>query len=142
MTERYLFRGKQLRSGEWLFGDLNHLSGTYIFPRNTDALDSTDRYEVDPDTLGQYTGLKDKNSKLIFECDILLDEYDRTWSIIWARGCFMLRLIHDPYPRDDDDYDTWPELLSNFWSGYVEIIGNIHDNPELLGKDGELIESL
>jgi len=125
MEDRCLFRGKRVDNGEWVEGYFYKTTG-YVFPKQYESHSACFYYiaqmQVDPETIGQCTGLKDKNSKLIFERDILLDEYNRVWHVKWARGCFRLKLIHDPDPRYDDDYAVRPELLGNFSSEYVEII--------------------
>ena len=83
--------------------------------------------EVVSETVGQYTGLTDKNGKKIFEGDIVRNG-DYTMIVVWYdfHAAFMLAF------RVDGDYF---EAMSNSHI-YLEVIGNIHDNPELLrGKD-------
>lgn len=80
--------------------------------------------------LMQLTGLKDKNGKEIFEGDIVkFGSLDKIGTIIFYNGCFIiedLRFEHENklYTCDDGDPDT-----------FVEVIGNIYENPELLGAD-------
>lgn len=118
-----LFRGKRLDNGEWVEGDLVHSAykigdtcvGTYG--------SSLGMHQVDPSTVGQYTGLLDKNGERIFEGDVLtLDgEY----------GFFVLEFQEDT-ARFVMSGDSIVVDFDNFWSYEVEVMGNIHDSPEFL----------
>ena len=127
-----LFRGKRLDNGEWVYGYYVHIGPvscqrTYIIPEYASALYVN---EVDPSTVGQYTDLKDKNGKRIFEGDIakVLQGKDKDIAYVgFENGAFML------YPKTGNIYErTLWEYWYNDWD--VEVIGNITDNPELLEK--------
>ena len=127
-----LFRGKRLDNGDWVYGYYVHIGPVscqraYIIPEYASALYVN---EVDPSTVGQYTGLKDKNGKRIFEGDIakVLQGKDKDIAYVgFENGAFML------YPKTGNIYErTLWEYWYNDWD--VEVIGNITDNPELLEK--------
>ncbi|MEG2061810.1 MAG: YopX family protein [Alistipes sp.] len=114
------FRGKRLDNGKWIIGDLLRMGGcTFIFP--DPAPDSFDRYMVDPSTVGQFTGLLDKNGKEIWEGDVALNIYNRVVICEWFRGGFWLNGA-----QHGADYNIHLVYKD------IEIIGNIHDNPELV----------
>lgn len=120
------FRGKRLDNGEWLYGSLlvsyfkddkkeryfiTQFSGNYTF-----------EHEVNPATVGQYTGLKDKNGREIYEEDILLDESGVYAVVYYSMGTFCVDF--------GEGFD-----LQYFTDGIHEIcdvVSNIHDDPELL----------
>lgn len=114
-----LFRGKRIDNGEWVEGDFVHLPHGVVILANGYA-------NIDPETVGQYTGLTDKNGVKIFEGDVLtLDGED---------GFFVLEFQEDT-ARFVMSGDSMVVDFDNFWSYEVEVIGNIHDNPEL-SKEG------
>jgi hypothetical protein len=103
-------------SFDWAKGclDTTHV-GVVIFSN------SMARFAVDPETVGEYTGLKDKNGKKIFEGDIVSDGGLITSGlIVFHQECATF--FCDFYKR------YYNMMLSKNW----EVIGNIHDNPELL----------
>ena len=122
-----LFRGKDKFDGEWYVGSLTHdrkYGNCFIEVCVHQGITK----EVIPETVGQYTGLTDKNGTRVFEGDILLGYLDELfpedesrYEVIWHDYGWHIRsngLLDTP----DNDW-----LKENF-----EVIGNIHDNPELL----------
>ncbi len=131
-----LFKGKTYE-GEWVQGDLNHYhsgSGVFISERESKG-DFCKR--VIPETVGQYTGLTDKNGKKIFEGDI--HERENHFFIV-KYGKYK------DCETDEDGYGWYFEYThrkgcERFCGDeerYVNIIGNIHDNPELLGGEDDV----
>ena len=136
MTKRDVkFRGKSVASGEWLFGSyctgeithgVSHFITENIQHRHEDLL----AYKVQPDTVGQYTGLKDKNGKEVYENDIVRwERYPipaRTNAAVrllatvkWINCGFYVEYFDNDSPFKNEALD--PER-------YIEVIGNIHDN--------------
>lgn len=121
-----LFRGKQCENNKWIIG--------YLSSKNTIIIQTpcghTDEIVICADTVGQFTGLTDKNGKRIFEGDIakVLQGKDKDIAYVgFENGAFML------YPKTGNIYErTLWEYWYNDWD--VEVIGNITDNPELLKK--------
>lgn len=129
MTRReqmILFRGKRVDNGEWVYGDLRHdYNGE---PRCIS--DYCGANPVDPSTVGQYTGLKDKNGKRIFEGDILGSRYYYLSPDNVAVE--VVKWICNGWAIQEGDRP--PMLLEE--DGilpYSEVIGNVHDNKELWG---------
>ena len=123
-----LFRGKRLDNGAWVYGSLLQVECedgsivTAIFDRKDSGGDA----EVHPSTVGQYTGLTDKNGERIFEGDVLtVDGEDGFFGLEFQEDTARFVMYGDSIVVDFD----------NFWSYEVEVMGNIHDNPELLEGD-------
>lgn len=148
-----LFRGKHAVSGEWIYGDLLCSKGNYYIHERGKPIVSYVSPMAAFGTVGEWTGLTDKNGVKIFEGDIVryayLDEYrcyleslespedyegcnfDNMWTIDVVVYC-----INIGYPAFDLNGHNWEvnglSNLSESTEYYFEVIGNIHDNPELL----------
>ena len=117
------FRGKDIETGEWVYGDLHVLCDRpHIHTEQTAYPYAGKRSFVDPETIGQFTGLTDKNGKEIYEGDII-------------RHKDMVKPYHVIY----DEYQFSPNdgFRSLSYPKHWEVIGNIHDNPELIEKEGQ-----
>ena len=122
-----LFRGKRVDNNEWVYGFLSKSRGNNHFlslcidhEENGVMLSSI----VEPETIGQYTGLNDKNGKKIFEGDIVRYNGEKHIVVFETRGetgYFGIKIDH---------IETWGFCLS-VPAKLMEVIGNIHDNPEL-----------
>jgi uncharacterized phage protein (TIGR01671 family) len=136
MQREIKFRGKRVDNGEWVYG--------YYFISERDIEDGFvwrdipqiqqrygDHYQyfdVIPETIGQYTGLKDRNGTELYEKDIILFDSKRLFVIVFNKyGQFCVKSPED--------------LQDEIYAGYcipdskkIERIGNIYENPELLSK--------
>ena len=143
MDERFLCRGKRKDNGEWVDGNLVYTRTTTLGVV-TEIYTLEMRYEVIPKTVGQYTGLKDKNGKKIFEGDIV--------KITDRNVCFeTMAVIEFGNPNGLYNWGWQLKPLENkhfaieilHWvdmedsGAFIEVIGNIHDNPELLQRSDE-----
>ena len=118
-----IFRGKSVTDGRWVFGDLSNY-GDYRAITTTRGFSIIDSCEVIPETIGQYTGLTDKNGKRVFEADIVkvYDVYCNETVVGVVEFCDGSFRICD---TDFTSYYRWMDYE-------VEVIGNIYDNPELM----------
>lgn len=120
-----IFRGKRLDNGEWVEGNL-FLPDKPDTPTQICIGTNVVRisYDVDPSTIGQYTGLTDKNGKKIFEGDIVKGK-DNLERNLAASGYI---------DHENGSFVIVGEFMTHYrWLDYeLEVIGNIHDNPELL----------
>lgn len=119
-----LFRGKRTDNEEWVYGFLaDYIAGVKasINPEYMGVVDEKNFYCVDPATVGQYTGLTDKNGKRIFEGDVVAYYRYGNLAVVWDDGAFQLM-------REDTFYD----MLDHYTIEFAVVIGNIRDNPELL----------
>lgn len=133
---RGLWRGKRVDNGEWVEGYLSKGRNTkekpaflkYCIDREETGLMMS--YIVDPSTLGECTGLRDKNGKLIFEGDFLKGKYNFIYTVVWDTECAGL------YPfviKEGKIYEVASKTM--------EVIGDIHDNPGLLNGTEESEET-
>lgn len=129
MNRTIKFRGKSLQTGEWFYGNLwdFDINGrTHIGTIHKGCLC------IDPETVGQFTGLLDKNGKEIYEGDVLLFGSNKTpnkCEVGWNNRftSFCVRLSYE------ERFGIKP-LGEWLFVEPMEVIGNIHDNPELLSQ--------
>lgn len=134
-----LFRGKRVDNGEWVEGfyvEANlhwHNKGVHKEWIVKNAIQNggwcnvAGKYAVIPETVGQYTGITDKNGTNIFEGDLVSTDIARPFLIVEFRdGCFMFNCNDG----DTDYYDIMFPILDESQTVYKygEVIGNIHDN--------------
>ena len=136
-----LYRGKRADNGEWLLSinliqEYHYGIKKVYFPK---GIGVSEFFEIIPETLGQYTGLLDKNGEKIFEGDIVKCSHEKTDNI--ALAVIKYGRYIDVDILDVNDYLGWYleidknciSILSPENDGIeMEVIGNIHDNPELL----------
>ena len=136
MNERYLFRGKRIDTGQWICGGLYewgegwNIVGKDIWDKDNET---ASLIPVIPATIGQCTGLRDKNGTLIFEGDIMsYGSYDTSKGVVkWLECAWRLITKWDEFDKDRDLLiDCVPEFFG-------EIHGNVHDNPEILEGGAE-----
>ena len=139
------FRGFSKKHQQWLTGNyILNRGAHFIAPVDEPADGKTwEDYEVDPDTVGQYTGLTDKNGREIYEGDVVecvswneyfsdgngntMEPFRRKMHVEYMNGGFKM-VEPMPEPMKDNAWD----IICN---GDIIIIGNIHDNPELLKRN-------
>ena len=141
------FRGKRIDNGEWVYGNYQAGKGKHphviswwtVHQSEGDIWDEVDVAEVDPKTVGQYTGLRDSkrtkeypNGKEIYEGDVTR-RGETTYQIVWMENrakfgakvirseCVLVRNLTFPLDHYVDEHDS-----------LLEVIGNIYEYPELL----------
>lgn len=129
------FRGKRLDNGEWVIGsylDFGERCGTAQHEISCQGEKHQKYYNVDPATVGDFVILQDKNGVDIYEDDITKDDFGRTFIVKYSEHFLRLQLVPlNKKAKEYYDFEvpifswTYPEML-------LEVIGNIHDNPELL----------
>ena len=123
------FRGQKTTNGVWVYGSLvysNEIQTAIYFQTGSGLVKSMEWVYVNPETVGQFTGLYDKNEKEIYEGDILkVQGLGEKIEVRFVRGVFAFLWNGD---LDDEAPINAPT------QEWAEVIGNIHDNPELLKR--------
>ena len=152
MKREIIFRGKRIDNGEWVYSYFWHikehynpkLSNRHCIKSIKNGLD----YEVIPETVGQFTGLTDKNGVKIFEGDVIQWTFGKHyWEAVvqstpesQSVNLYTLETFHNCTKDMETEEYTYERSDSRggfrndvtYLSNKSEVIGNIHDNPELL----------
>lgn len=125
-----LFRGKRDGDGEWVMGDR---AGYSDYVMIWDLIDKGVGYLVDPATVGQFTGLYDKNGKKIFEGDEVETSCGEIGIIEYLEedGMFIIS-----FPITSG-HSSWITTFRNLDGNEMEVIGNVHDTPDLEKEESE-----
>ena len=132
------FRGKRADNGEWVYG--SYQADVMSFGKHTIIYSDNEGFycedEVVPETVGQYTGLKDRQGIKIYTrdmiktCELVNEEKNKyvfqRYIVVFENGCFMAKNINDPCHR----LMPLHEIIDD--GPWVTVIGNRFDNPELL----------
>nr|DAK85936.1 MAG TPA: YopX protein [Caudoviricetes sp.] len=155
MNREILFRGKRIDNDEWVYGFLRCRNYIDVWtPHTWEEEDGStgeyatvESYQVKPETVGQFTGLTDKNDKKIFEGDIARQTYEVCTQSLDLVGYHIGEvkiskhngaIIYRPYSYDSlygENHKT--KRLVNIAQYRSEVIGNIYDNPELLEVEND-----
>lgn len=128
MKREILYRGARMEDGKFVYGSL-------VFVKENDKSenelphivisygpDTFDWFEVDPETVGQYTGIDDREGEKIFEGDIFkIGAENNIYTVRFDYGCFLAY-----------ENDVQVGILAELATMFIKKIGNIHDNKELL----------
>ena len=132
MNREILFRGKRIKTGKWGYGDLIRAKGKTFVGGEEENIFWMEA-EVYPGTVGQYTGLCDKNGKKIFEGDKVESRCGEIGIIEYLEedGMFIISFAIT------SGHSSWIATFGDFDGKEITIIGNIHDNPELVKEVSE-----
>lgn len=147
MNREIIFRGKTVNGNKWVYGDLLHIAGGYIIYHGSqkDCEITTGKHAsvellhdeisvVVPETVGQFTGLFDKNGKEIYEGDIL----GANGKIIgWVKGGvrgYCYDVVYINHPTGEKRWSLYGTVVEDF-NNKIEVISNIHDNPDLIKEE-------
>ena len=120
------------------FGFMTKAKGNCIYLAGDEFAYNTKSYDdsqIVDGTIGRYTGLKDKNNKKIFEGDIVKTKYGRLCIMVWFQSPVHCGWDFDPILTAENCRLKPPTPYDLFYSVNLEVVGNIHDNPELLEKE-------
>lgn len=116
MNREIKFRGKRTDDGEWVYGGIDYNDGTITIFNHDDLCHSA--YEVDPKTVGQYTGTSN-----FYEGDLISSDLAELFEVVWSGSGFY----------GEEDGNVLVAEISELSD--CGVIGNIHDDPEMVGAE-------
>jgi hypothetical protein len=140
--QQYKFRGKRKDNGEWAYGsyvstpalplaDSKHLIFEFTGIESGEPI--FDVHEVIPETVGMWTGLKDKNGKEVYEGDLYsTEESGPNYKVMFVAGAFVGGTSEHPDDCMPLGWDVNEDVIEPDLPNWFEVVGNIHDHPELL----------
>ena len=127
-----IFRAKRISDGKWVYGDLEvrRLDGRVFIHSYSEDRKYYTQYEVVPDTIGQYTGLNDVDGREIYEGDIIEGKKPVVKHLVYYKE------DEARYAAAIGGYKLNSCAIFQGWISHYDkvVIGNIHDNPELLSE--------
>lgn len=137
MNREIIFRGKRVDNDEWVYGFLRCRNYIDVWTPHTwkeedgsaGEYATVESYQVKSETVGQFTGLVDKNGKKIFEGDILKGCWKMIFEVYYDDCLLQFRAKTVDGFNNDIDYYGYPHQ--------IEVIGNIYNNPELLEAEND-----
>lgn len=125
------FRGYSNECKKWFYGSLliDEIQKSYCIIDNEEGIGR----EVILETIGQYTGLKDKNGKEIYEGDIVKINDEIITQVIWDKD-YLGYFLYANEENSIEYFENGEQPLYDYWES-IEVIGNIHDNKELLDTE-------
>jgi len=138
-VREYKFRGKRVDNGEWVYGnyfiDERDIEDGFIW-RDIPQIqqrygDHFQYFDIDPSTVGQYTGLKDKNGREIYEGDIIRSNCGRSFEVYWSKkdsAFYWKHFVIDKKKRFNKN-----SVVAGSYE--VEVIGSIFDKDNILKED-------
>ena len=128
MNDRYLYRAKRIDNGEWAKGSLFAEGEITEIIRGTCNTIGIEGVDVNPETICQCTGLKDKNGNLVWENDVVKTNNGRLCKVFWFSSSLYQGYDLKPIESENPAPTKW-----DIWYD-IEVIGNIFDNPELINE--------
>ena len=126
-------RGLAVDGRGWIYGSFVPQYNSHKHGRRIDAIfyteeDITYRIPVKTETVGEFTGLKDKNGKDIYERDIIDNKKTGIWQVVWDNGAFKFKIIKGK----NIYYSTVLRYFDDYSACQLEVIGNIYENAEMI----------
>lgn len=135
MPERLIARKHEVPEGQWVYGEPHTIDCPTPHIHTADV----GKQPIDKETICQFTGLRDKNGKEIYECDVLKNNLsDNPFGVVtWHNdGYFFIDCGFGKFPINANGYNPLGKMLvlkiDNVKDVFFEVVGNIHDNPELM----------